>query len=106
MRHLEGSNHLMLSPGVIDRLEEIYAASPFNKIGLRQDIESQATFLERALKRTFRHVTVTRARQNCYNVYFTLSGDRDEIAWADSLVMVYAFNRAMKHLLVLEWDGK
>lgn len=97
---------LKFGEGVVDRVEDIYLKQEkprFYKWSL--DLNEQFKYLEGRMERAEIAFTVTRARQNCENLHLTVEGDPDEVSWMDMALLVWSYNKGMKHLLVLEHTG-
>lgn len=97
---------LNFSGGVVDRMEEIYRAQEkprFYKWTI--DMNDQLEYIEERINRAGIDLTVTKVKQNCDNMHFTVSGDPDHVAWMDMALLAWSHNRRCKHLLVLEHTG-
>lgn len=99
-------HRLEMSDELIDKLEAIYKAQEkprFYKFSY--ELNAQLIYLCKRLNWMDYTFKVVNVRQNCDNLHITLSGDADQIAWADASIMRWSHTSRFSHFIVLEWDN-
>lgn len=91
---------------VVEKMEEIYAAQdkpPLYKWSI--DLNAQLEYLKIRIRQAGIDLTVTKVRQNCDNMCFTIDGDLHHVAWMDMALLGWSYNKGCQHLLILEHVG-
>lgn len=94
---------LSFAEGVVDKIEEIYLAQEGPRFSKwTSDLNQQIVYLEQRMRQASIDFTVVKVRQNCDNMHLTIDGDADQVSWMDMALLVWAHNRRLDHMLVLE----